>query len=922
MQRHLYNGVLQWGGQGQYERADSIAQLAMNLWRNLRGEDNLSYGIALFASAGMQFQGGHTLAATNTYEQCLMLWRKNNLGRPELFTQILDYLALCYYQFGKLSKAEVCFKESIEISDAFPNMIPVPFMAQGNLANILIDKGRYAEADQTLADLEDKLEKAGLIEDARYAEIFNAKAQFLSRINQYEEAIEYSKKARSILVQAFGANNPYLFTSDIIIGNALANLGKPQEAITVFKAALDSMRVQDGEDWYEYSEIRSSLASCYTKQHQYNAAIQLYLDAITHYGNSTDKGNDQIIKEIYLGLADTYRYVQDYAASKKYLQKFMSIDVPNDVIDNWANFLQSESYFIEKNYPAVIPEATTYANRIKQQTSNEIFLFDDQKRQSQVEDLHVATDALLTLVRADVSKKIPEVTKIALDFQLFTKSLLLTATRKIRTEILNGKDENLKQRYTDWINQKEELAYYYTRSKTELAQENIEISKLEARADSLEKAIARASAAYNNVTDNLNINWQSIHTALQPGQAALEIARYQGQLNTISDDVHYAIFVLTPDQTEPAVVFIEDGDALEQVLIEKHLSACANPAMAEPGSDLYNAVWKQVEPYLKNVKTIFIAADGCFHKINFASLRQPDGSYLADHYTFRPVFSLKDIVGTKNTEKQSFQEKTAFLLGNPTFAAKNDKESTIAGRTRAVSQMQMDTSSYDLYNPLAILRDIDPARGMDLKPLPGSQKEVDDLAALLKQNGWQTTLRTGTEAREEEVKTIHSPTVLHLATHGYFLSNERAGTAGLSRETIVRNPLLRSMLFFVGAQNTLDRKPLDGKEDGILTAYEVQNMNLEGTELVVLSACKTAQGKVQNGEGVYGLQRALRIAGAQCVVLSLWDVDDEVGRAFMQLFYEQWLNGKTKNEAFQMTQLAIKAHYPHPFYWAGFVLIE
>ena len=89
----------------------------------------------------------------------------------------------------------------------------------------------------------------------------------------------------------------------------------------------------------------------------------------------------------------------------------------------------------------------------------------------------------------------------------------------------------------------------------------------------------------------------------------------------------------------------------------------------------------------------------------------------------------------------------------------------------------------------------------------------------------------------------------------------------------------------------------------------------------MLSACKTGQGKVQNGEGVYGLQRALRIAGAQSLLLSLWDVDDEVGRTFMQTFYEQWLSGKSKLEAFRYTQLAIKAKYPHPFYWAGFILI-
>ncbi|MEI6408375.1 MAG: CHAT domain-containing protein, partial [Bacteroidota bacterium] len=102
---------------------------------------------------------------------------------------------------------------------------------------------------------------------------------------------------------------------------------------------------------------------------------------------------------------------------------------------------------------------------------------------------------------------------------------------------------------------------------------------------------------------------------------------------------------------------------------------------------------------------------------------------------------------------------------------------------------------------------------------------------------------------------------------------------------------------------------------------EVQNMHLEKTQLVVLSACQTAQGKIQNGEGVFGLQRALRIAGARHVLLSLWDIDDKVGKEFMQIFYQNWLGGKSKTDAFRAAQTSIRKKYPQPFYWAGFVLI-
>lgn len=922
----LYANILiRWsatvGVQGEYERADSIAQLAVDLRRKLLGEDNIPFCAALLQAGWCQFQGGHISMAINTLEKSLSLWRKNNLNRPYLLVEILNNLGSCYYTLGKSSKAESCYKESLEIRASVSSLDQIPFadklafVEKLNLAAIFIDKGQYAEADQLIAEVQANMLAAGVWEDVGYSDIFTIKARLLSVINKNEEAIATAKIGRSMVIKAFGTNNPYLFQYDNLIGMDLIRLGKPDAAAVVYRAALDSMEVLGGKDWVEYVGMKTALPICYTNQHDYDTAIQLYLESLVNYENS---GDDLTLKMIYFGLVENYIYIKNYIAGKKYLQKLQEIDISDNFIDRGTSILQATLSFFEKDYEGAAFEVRNYANNLKKQIGGEIFLFDDQKRQSQAQDLQSATNQLCTLLRADPAKNIPKLPEIALDFQLFTKSLLLTATQKIRTDILSGKDESLKQRYTDWINQKEELGYYYTRSKAELSEENIEISKLEAHADSLEKAIARASAAYNNVTNDLNINWQSIHKALKPGQAALEIVRYEGQFNTVSDSAHYAIFVITPERTEPAIVFIEDGDGLEQVLVEKHLLACTSASSTAPGSDLYMAVWSKVEPYLKNVKTIFISADGCFHKINFATLRQPDGTYLTDRYTFRPVFSLKDIL---NTKENDINEKTAFLLGNPTFSTQNDNEPSIASRTRTVTKTEADTINYNIYNPLGTLRDLDAIRSIDLKPLPGSQKEVDDLALLLQKNGWQTTLRTGTDAREEAIKAIRSPAILHLATHGYFLANERSGIAGLSRETVVRNPLLRSMLFFAGSQNTLDKKPLDSREDGILTAYEVQNMNLDATQLVVLSACKTGQGKVQNGEGVYGLQRALRIAGAQSLLISLWDVDDEVGRTFMQTFYEQWLGGKSKTEAFQATQLAIKAKYPHPFYWGGFILI-
>ena len=163
---------------------------------------------------------------------------------------------------------------------------------------------------------------------------------------------------------------------------------------------------------------------------------------------------------------------------------------------------------------------------------------------------------------------------------------------------------------------------------------------------------------------------------------------------------------------------------------------------------------------------------------------------------------------------------------------------------------------------------------------------------------------------------------MHLATHGYFLEDEPSTTTETSGRYIA-NPMLRSGLIMAGAQTFLKTGlPADvGGEDGILTAYEAMNLQLEETDVVVLSACETARGDVKNGEGVYGLQRAFKLGGAACVVMSLWSVDDEATQQLMVSFYRNFLKMGNAHEAMRLAQTDIKKKYPNPFYWGAFVVV-
>jgi CHAT domain-containing protein len=212
--------------------------------------------------------------------------------------------------------------------------------------------------------------------------------------------------------------------------------------------------------------------------------------------------------------------------------------------------------------------------------------------------------------------------------------------------------------------------------------------------------------------------------------------------------------------------------------------------------------------------------------------------------------------------------------------------------------------------------------------LPGTQDEVDLVARTLRSAGWQVQTLTGDAARKEAVLHQIGPRVLHLATHGFFVSTSSLQRDNQGRQSNL-DEMLQSGLFFAGANLTLSGgAPIPGHENGILTSYEVAQLNLEGAELVVLSACETARGQQgDNGEGVFGLRRALQEAGANAILMSSWSVPDRETQELMALFYQKWLAGADKHEALRQAQLeeraAVRQRYgkDSPFYWGAFVLV-
>ncbi len=345
---------------------------------------------------------------------------------------------------------------------------------------------------------------------------------------------------------------------------------------------------------------------------------------------------------------------------------------------------------------------------------------------------------------------------------------------------------------------------------------------------------------------------------------------------------------------------------------------------------LSDLVYAPLAKYLTNASHLIICPDGQLGRIPFEMLSH-EGRFLIEEKTVSYVGSGREIVRLAAGRKSNVQSSRPLVMGNPDFdldLARIGEPSAVAGEPDIGSRKSKIETGLALGRTLS--RDY---RRRRFTPLPGSEAEARSIAKLL---GEDTILKTGADAREAELKAVMSPRVLHLATHGFFLSDQEFRRAhsptpdsplsgGFARQTARsgdwENPLVRCGIALAGA-NHASQLTNALAEDGLLTGLEASLLNLQGTELVILSACDSGAGEVRIGEGVMSLRRAFRIAGAQTVLASHWKVSDEATRLLMTEFMRRWRSGKPRAQAWREAQLSLlhSKDFSNPYFWASFTL--
>ena len=413
---------------------------------------------------------------------------------------------------------------------------------------------------------------------------------------------------------------------------------------------------------------------------------------------------------------------------------------------------------------------------------------------------------------------------------------------------------------------------------------------------------------------------KDLNNKLKIGEVYIEIVRINKQsrnatkkgidiIRMFTDSISYGAIIFKKN-SNPKFILIDGTNQLEKQYAENFKSKIQNK---QDDLDSYNLLFKKIDNELNNVKKIYLATDGIYNSINIESIYNPYKKlYLIDYLEIQIVQNIKTILDKKEDFKFGNNSK-AVLLGNPNF--------DIALATSNMKEIQLERGlNSDMLNEIKT--------NSKISKLKGTQKEIESINIILQNVNCSIEIYTDASASEDNLKKVNSPTVLHIATHGFTLKGEdssktKHNIADLINDNYKNDSYLKSGLLLAGAQNTLNGIQLQNSNNGILMAEEAKSLNLKDTELVILSACETGLGDNIIGQGVIGLQRAFMIAGAKSVIMSLWSVSDEKTQELMTLFYTNWINNNmTKEEALHQAKLEMKKLYPQPYYWAGFVLLE
>lgn len=915
-----------------YARASATLTEAGDAARDRFTKDRPDFAVALTQIAQLQIKlGDYDKAEKNIGEAITVLEDKRKEDQHVAkYIHAIETQARLYGIKGMFDEAEANLKESNKRIRKADVLIEDELSSAAELSTLLIQLGKYSATDRLLTELISQNETLFGTSSIRLIEPLVNRGKIQLAKGDYTEAEKTALRANQIAVKTYTDNSTKTALTQRLLSDIYYTLGDYEKAEDNIKKALASQEKQFsrkhvevakslsqlalikfykgdnrkdvenmmiearnivgdklGKDNPLYADILKNLAVVYISEKKFDLAFNSLTIAETIWRAKTGSKNNINAASIYTLTGDVYYQQKNYKKADEFYTKaknlyrdFFSINHPE-----YVKVLSklSKVYYMQKDYKQAKTSIEDALKNYEGFIKTYFPALSEREKAKYWNTIRGDFEFYNTLALGQL-EDFRDLTSRVYDYQLLTKALLLSSSIKIRERILNSKDEELKAQYTEWVGKKELMTLVLSMSPAQLLENEIDPNALAQEVERLEKELSQKSELFGQNFDDKRIAYQDVVKSLKPNEVAIELVRYRYFNHSFTDSIIYAALYVKSDFKRPKAIVIKNGHNLET----RNFSYYRNAIQGKIHDEIsYVAYWEPIQKEIGQASTIYLSPDGVYNQINLEAIPTPDGKYILDNANIVLVSNTKDIY-LKKIKSRNAAENTASMFGNPSFYLTASKDASISA-------------------------------------LPGTEKEVNQVQFLLKQKGWNTKEYVEKTATEENIKELNSPKIFHVATHGFYRPTEELTLTSemeSNEAQLTQNPLMRTGLLLEGAGDLLEKTDYNyNMESGILTAYEAMNLNLDRTDLVVLSACETGLGQVEAGEGVYGLQRAFLVAGAKVLIMSMFKVDDEATQKLMLKFYQKWLNSGNMRQSFIDAKKELRTEYAEPIYWGAFMMI-
>ena len=962
---------------GNYAEAIRLGTEALQIQEKVLGKEHPYYALSLNNLAVYNSLLGNYSEAIRLGTEALQIQEKV-LGKehPDYATS-LSNLANYNSSLGNYAEAIRLGTEALQIQEkVLGKEHPDYATSLSNLANYNSSLGNYAEAIRLGTEALQIRKKVLGKEHPDYTLILSSLATYNSSLGNYAEAIRLGTEALQIQEKVLGKEHPYyaLSLNNLAVYNSL--LGNYSEAIRLGTEALQIQEKVLGKEHPDYAMSLNNLASCNYEMGNYSEAIRLSTEALNIYEKILGKEHPHYVISLS-NLANYNSSLGNYAEAIRlgtealqirekvlgkehpdYATSLNNLAFYNSLVDNYTEAIRLDMEALEILEKVLGKEHPDYVMSLANLAIINAEISNSDATRYCVE----ATEALSGIVKrtfADLTARERNlfwdkykawfertIHLIAYDMPsdslaengyngaLLAKGLLLNSEVELSTLLKESGDEEVAGIYNDLKNLRLQINKLY---EMPVAERPLDADSLERVAQGLERQLVQRSKAYGDYTANLVIDWRQVRQKLGDSDMAVEFVSFPMR----NDSVMYAAYCLRKDMPSPKMVPLFEERQLTSIDKRLYLSSPM----------LYNLVWKPLEKEMAGVTTVYFSPSGELYNLPIENLPVDEGTYNSGIRGYRRLSSTRQLALRRN----GVEVAKAAVYGGLKYDTDTVTLANDSRKYRTAEPVQWSSRAVaDSLN----LRD-------GVYELPATKIEAEEIDKALETAKINTELYTDTIGTEASFKALSGSGVnaLHIATHGFYWTEREAvqldNLAFLNTDmpTVVQEDkaLTRSGLLLAGANTALKGLPLpEGVEDGVLTAKEIAGMDLRRLDLVALSACQTGLGEI-TGDGVFGLQRGFKKAGANTLLISLWKVDDTATQLLMTQFYKNLLSGMGKYEALAAAQKYLRElevevkpektafqqimdgkdgkkeknpgsrtvrKYANPYYWAAFVLLD